>query len=77
LGKLCRNRFFAVDALQNSLFEAKSLDLTAPRKPNVSSQVSNARTAGGFPLAIWEGTTVKDGAIAVKFKAVSGSSTGS
>jgi hypothetical protein len=48
-------------------------DDSAPSKPNVLAQVSNDRTAGRFPLAIWDGASVKDGAVSVKFKAVSGS----
>src|SRR5215469_3860072 len=48
-------------------------DDSAPSKPNVLAQVSNDRTAGRFPLAIWDGTSVKDGAVSVKFKTVSGS----
>ncbi|MBZ5677204.1 MAG: hypothetical protein LAP61_23410 [Acidobacteriia bacterium] len=45
---------------------------SAPSKPNVLAQVSGDRTAGRFPLAIWDGISVKDGTISVKFKAVSG-----
>lgn len=47
-------------------------DSSAPSKPNVLGQVSSDRTAGRFPLAIWARATVKDGAISVKFKAISG-----
>ena len=47
-------------------------DDSAPSKPNVFAQVSNDRTAGRFPLAVWDGATVKDGTVTVKFKAVSG-----
>ena len=47
-------------------------DTSAPSKPNVLAQVSNDRTAGRFPLAVWNGATVKDGALSVKFKAISG-----
>ncbi len=47
-------------------------DSSAPSKPNVLAQVSNDRTAGRFPLAIWDGVTLKDGTVSVKFKAVSG-----
>jgi hypothetical protein len=47
-------------------------DTSAPSKPNVLAQVSTDRTAGRFPLAIWNGASVKDGAVSVKFKAVSG-----
>jgi hypothetical protein len=48
-------------------------DDSAPTKPNVFAQVSNDRTAGRFPLAIWDGASVKDGMVSVKFKTVSGS----
>ena len=48
-------------------------DDSAPSKPNVFAQVSNDRTAGRFPLAIWDGASVKDGLVSVKFKTVSGS----
>jgi hypothetical protein len=47
-------------------------DSSAPSKPNVLAQVSNDRTAGRFPLAVWNGASVKDGALSVKFKAISG-----
>jgi hypothetical protein len=47
-------------------------DGSAPSKPNVLGQVSNDRTAGRFPLAIWDGATIKNGAVSVKFKAISG-----
>jgi hypothetical protein len=47
-------------------------DNSAPSKPNVLAQVSNDRTAGRFPLAIWDRASVKDGVLTVKFKAVSG-----
>jgi hypothetical protein len=47
-------------------------DDSAPSKPNVLAQVSNDRTAGRFPLAIWDQASVKDGRVTVKFKAMSG-----
>ena len=47
-------------------------DGSAPSEPNVLAQVSNDRTAGRFPLAIWNGASLKDGILTVKFKAVSG-----
>jgi hypothetical protein len=47
-------------------------DSSAPSLPNVLAQTSNDRTAGRFPLAIWDRTSLKDGALSVKFKAVSG-----
>jgi len=48
-------------------------DDSAPSKPNVLAQVSTDRTAGRFPLAIWDRVSVKDGTLTVKFKAISGS----
>lgn len=48
-------------------------DDSAPSKPNVLAQVSTDRTAGRFPLAIWDRASLKDGTLSVKFKAVSGS----
>jgi len=47
-------------------------DISAPSKPNVLAQVSTDRTAGRFPLAIWDRTSLKDGTVTVKFKAISG-----
>ena len=47
-------------------------DDSAPTKPNVLAQVSTDRTAGRFPLAIWDSASLKDGTVTVKFKAVSG-----
>jgi hypothetical protein len=47
-------------------------DDSAPSRPNVFAQVSADRTAGRFPLAIWDRAAVKDGTVTVKFKAVSG-----
>jgi hypothetical protein len=47
-------------------------DDSAPTKPNVLAQVSTDRTAGRFPLAIWDRASLKDGTLTVKFKAVSG-----
>jgi hypothetical protein len=47
-------------------------DDSAPSKPNVLAQVSTDRTAGRFPLAIWNGASLKDGTLTVKFKAISG-----
>ena len=47
-------------------------DDSAPSKPNVLAQVSTDRTAGRFPLAIWQQASLKDGTVTVKFKAVSG-----
>jgi hypothetical protein len=53
-------------------WEVRSDD-TAPSKPNVFAQVSTDRTAGRFPLAIWDRASLKDGTLTVKFKAISGS----
>ena len=47
-------------------------DDSAPSQPNVFAQVSTDRTAGRFPLAIWDRTSLKDGTLSVKFKAISG-----
>jgi len=47
-------------------------DESAPTKPNVLAQTSNDRTAGRFPLAIYDGVSMKDGTLSVKFKAMSG-----
>jgi hypothetical protein len=44
-----------------------------PSKPNVFAQISTDRTAGRFPLAIGDRASIKDGAVSVKFKAISGS----
>jgi hypothetical protein len=48
------------------------IDESAPTKPNVLAQVSSDATAGRFPLAIWDGTSLRDGTVTVRFKAVSG-----
>src|SRR5437879_3472018 len=47
-------------------------DDTAPSRPKVLAQVSTDRTAGRFPLAIWDQASLKDGRVTVKFKAISG-----
>jgi hypothetical protein len=47
-------------------------DDSAPSRPNVLAQTSNDRTSGRFPLAIYDRTTVRDGSVSVKFKAISG-----
>ncbi|MEK7754833.1 MAG: family 16 glycoside hydrolase [Acidobacteriota bacterium] len=47
-------------------------DDSAPSKPNVLAQVSTDPTSGRFPLAIYEKAGLKDGALTVKFKPVSG-----
>src|SRR5215472_19194372 len=47
-------------------------DEGAPSKPNVLAQTSNDRTAGRFPLAIYNNANLKDGVLSVKFKAITG-----
>jgi len=47
-------------------------DETAPSPPNVLAQTSQDKTAGRFPLAVWGGTSVRDGEVSVAFKTVSG-----
>ncbi len=48
-------------------------DDSAPSKPNVFAQVSDDKTGGRFPLAIFDQANFTDGSVSVKFKAVSGS----
>ena len=48
-------------------------DESAPSPPNVLAQLSRDRTAGRFPLAIWEKALVQDGEISIAFKTVDGS----
>ena len=48
-------------------------DDSAPHPPMVFAQVSRDSTAGRFPLAIWEGATIRNGEVSVAFKAVGGS----
>jgi hypothetical protein len=48
-------------------------DDTAPHSPFVLAQLSRDATAGRFPLAIWNGTTIRNGEVSVAFKAVDGS----
>jgi hypothetical protein len=47
-------------------------EATAPSGPNVLAQTSQDKTDYRFPLAIAEGTSYKDVALSVKFKAISG-----
>lgn len=47
-------------------------DESAPRPPFVLAQTSRDATAGRFPLAIWDGASIRDGEISVAFKAVDG-----
>ncbi|HYK91080.1 MAG TPA: family 16 glycoside hydrolase [Acidobacteriota bacterium] len=48
-------------------------DDSAPSKPNVFAQVSDDKTGGRFPLAIFDQASFTDGSLSVKFKTVSGS----
>jgi len=47
-------------------------DESAPSPPYALAQVSKDGTAGRFPLAIWDGTSLQDGEVSVAFKPVSG-----
>ena len=47
-------------------------DESAPSPPYVMAQVSQDGTAGRFPLAIWDGASLRDGEVSVAFKPVSG-----
>jgi hypothetical protein len=47
-------------------------DPTSPSGEKVLAQVSDDRTAGRFPLAIYEGIETVDGSVSVRFKPVSG-----
>jgi hypothetical protein len=67
-------------ANNNQLFTAVSdfprwvvaVDQTAPMEPQVLAQMSEDRTSGRFPLAIYEGAEMTDGQLTVRFKPVSG-----
>jgi hypothetical protein len=48
-------------------------DDTAPHSPFVLAQLSRDATAGRFPLAIWNGTRLRNGEASVAFKTVEGS----
>jgi hypothetical protein len=48
-------------------------DDSAPHPPLVLAQLSRDPTAGRFPLAIWDRTTIRNGEVSVAFKAVDGS----
>ncbi|HZQ54151.1 MAG TPA: family 16 glycoside hydrolase [Bryobacteraceae bacterium] len=48
-------------------------DESAPSPPNVLAQLSRDKTAGRFPLAIWNRASIQDGELSVAFKAVEGS----
>jgi hypothetical protein len=47
-------------------------DPTAPSAPLVLAQTSQDRTAGRFPMAIWNGVSVRNGEVSVAFKTISG-----
>jgi hypothetical protein len=47
-------------------------DPGAPSPPYVLAQLSQDRTAGRFPLAIWRGAAIRNGEVSVAFKTVSG-----
>ena len=48
-------------------------DDSGPSPRLVLAQTSRDATAGRFPLAIWEGTSIRNGAVSVAFKPVDGS----
>jgi Domain of Unknown Function (DUF1080) len=48
-------------------------DQSAPSPRNVLAQLSHDRTAGRFPLAVWDRALLLDGELSVAFKAVTGS----
>ena len=45
-------------------------DESAPSPPYVRAQLSQDRTAGRFPLAIWDRIVILDGSVSVAFKTV-------
>src|SRR4029077_8331131 len=47
-------------------------DESGPRPQNVLAQTSGDKTAGRFPLAIWQGATIRDGEVSVALKTVEG-----
>jgi hypothetical protein len=47
-------------------------DPSAPSKANVLAQTSTDSTGGRFPFAIFNGASVKDGSVSVRFKTMSG-----
>jgi len=47
-------------------------DESAPSPPYVLAQLSQDRTAGRFPLAIWDRISILDGSVSVAFKTVGG-----
>jgi hypothetical protein len=52
-------------------WEVRSDD-TAPSKPNVLAQLSDDRTSGRFPLAIYDKASIKDGEVSVRCKSIAG-----
>jgi hypothetical protein len=47
-------------------------DKSAPSPPYVLAQLSRDRTAGRFPLAIWDRVAILNGSVSVAFKTVDG-----
>lgn len=47
-------------------------DATAPSGSKVLAQVSEDRTSGRFPLAVYDKADLENGSVQVKFKSVSG-----
>ena len=47
-------------------------DASAPSPALVLAQTSQDRTAGRFPLAIWDGASIRNGEVTVAFKTISG-----
>ena len=47
-------------------------DESAPSPPYVLAQLSHDRTAGRFPLAVWDRVKILDGSVSVAFKTVDG-----
>lgn len=47
-------------------------DPTSPMQPSTLAQLSEDRTSGRFPLAIYEDAEILDGRVSVRFKPVSG-----
>ena len=47
-------------------------DESAPKPPYVLAQLSRDKTAGRFPLAIWEALKIRNGEVSVAFKTVEG-----
>jgi len=48
-------------------------DASAPSPPFVVAQISQDKTAGRFPLCIWNRASIRNGEVSVAFKTVSGS----